>query len=121
MLQRSVSGAGGGVRVAHSGARVRQQREREHRGRRIVKVLIEYHGRGPGGIYGFDPNAAARALLRELFPDAQWFGGIMYVEHRYVYGAAEALEERGVELLRASDHAPIKVSRGEFVMREVAS
>jgi hypothetical protein len=59
--------------------------------------LIENHG----STFLFDPqNTSAENHLREhVSEEAQWFGGALVVEPRYVAGLAKALRANGFEII----------------------
>jgi len=62
----------------------------------MTDIRIENHG----SLALFRPlNDEARAHLEEnVSEEAQWFGGALAVEHRYVVGLAEALQGEGYEV-----------------------
>lgn len=86
-----------------------------------MRVIVNYHGRGPGGLYTFAPvGAEADVMLRSLFPKATRLGRIVYVEQRFALDAARALEAEGVTLVHAPTGKTLNTFAGRFTVDKAA-
>ena len=80
-------------------------------------IRVSYSGRGPGGLYGFEPTSkASRTLLRTKCPAATWLGPTMYVEQRFALDLAVRLQRDGETLLHGPTGKKLNTHTGAFTV-----